>query len=140
MLAAACGHTRSPQVELFEGMTDYHAACGAVPFSAPDCRAGMYKFLKAMNSLRKLWRKGLATPDEHHDLPYTLRPKAHMCQHIVEAVGSLHTERPIDLTGRELPAKLLVQLSAEVRHRSVCSQPDCQDKLSLWGSPREFWC
>ena len=70
-------------VAMFEGMVRYHQACRAVPFVEQECRAGMYRFLQALAALHRLWREGL--PEARRDnLPFNLRPKAHVMQHLVE--------------------------------------------------------
>lgn len=70
-------------VRLFEGMTQYHNACAAQPFSIAACREGMYKFLQSLEHLHVLWRTGCVL-DEHRVQPFNVRPKAHMLQHMVE--------------------------------------------------------
>jgi hypothetical protein len=78
-------------VNLFQGLHDYTESCMASPFSVDECRRAMYVYLQSLEALHKLWRRGL--PLEHHGpQPWHLRPKAHVCQHMVhekvEAFGS----------------------------------------------------
>ena len=65
-------------------MVRYHEACAAEPFSEQDCKAAVYTYLEHLEALRQLWRDGLATPDAHQRLPFWIRPKAHLLQHLVE--------------------------------------------------------
>ncbi len=69
--------------ECLEGMVDYHRSCVAEPFPPDDCKAAMYKFLAALLRLHDLWRRDVPA-DQQRGLPFVLRPKAHMCQHLVE--------------------------------------------------------
>jgi hypothetical protein len=70
-------------VGMFEGLVRYHASCSVEPFDAVECRAGMYQFLQGLGALNSLWRRGLPE-DEHNTMPFTVRPKAHELQHLVE--------------------------------------------------------
>jgi hypothetical protein len=70
-------------VQVFEGIFEYTEACVATPFSIPDCRAAMYKYLQSMKAINVLWRAGVPEDAQGH-LPWHLRPKAHVCQHMVE--------------------------------------------------------
>ena len=71
-------------VGLLEGLVDFHDACAAQPFDAAVCKEAMYKYLENLDGLRNLWRSGLATANEPQGLPFWVRPKAHMLQHLVE--------------------------------------------------------
>jgi hypothetical protein len=80
------GHTEahlSNLVRLFEGMVEYTSACAAQPFSIEACRQGMYKFLESLEILHVLWRQGLPAAEARH-MPFNVRPKSHMLQHLVE--------------------------------------------------------
>jgi hypothetical protein len=70
-------------VELFEGLLGYHQACAASPFSAEDCKASMYKYLQSLEALSCMWRTGIPLASQG-SLPFHVRPKAHLCQHMVE--------------------------------------------------------
>jgi hypothetical protein len=70
-------------VELFEGMLGYHRACAASPFSVDDCKREMYRYLQSLDGLNAMWRHNI--PLAHQSkLPFHVRPKAHLCQHLVE--------------------------------------------------------
>lgn len=74
---------RDAAVAMAAGMCQYHDACAAVPFDEESCKQGMYTFLQNFKILHDLWRMGV--PEEAHNrLPFHLRPKAHMMQHLVE--------------------------------------------------------
>ena len=75
----------------------YHESCSATPFDSTVCKESLMVFLNNYAKLHFLWREDqdLSSGDS---LPFHMRPKAHMLQHLV------------------------------------------LDKLSLWGSPSEFWC
>ena len=69
-------------VDMCEGMARYHRACGRVPFDAENCKAAMYRFLRAMAGLHRMWREGLPLA-EVSSQPFRLRPKCHMLMHLV---------------------------------------------------------
>jgi hypothetical protein len=69
-------------VELFEGLHGYMSACAAVPFDPAACRSSMYRHLKAAGNLHRVWRTGVPEGVER-GIPFHLRPKAHMLQHLV---------------------------------------------------------
>lgn len=69
-------------VSLFEGLLGFTESCSAVPFSPEQCRAGMYKYLQSLEVLSSLWRHGL-TLLQQAKMPFHIRPKCHMCQHLV---------------------------------------------------------
>jgi len=71
-------------VALFEGLVAFHDACAVEPFDPEACKSAMYTYLESLEGLKVLWRTGLASPDQHHGLPFWIRPKAHMLQHLVE--------------------------------------------------------
>ena len=75
---------RTLPVSVCAGMVRYHRAVAREPFDAGECKAAMYTMLVALNDLRVLWRRFLPDPDHHHKLPWTIRPKAHLLQHMVE--------------------------------------------------------
>ena len=68
-------------VRLFEGFHEFTVTSSARPFVVANCRQAMYKYLQSLAGLNRLWRVGVA---EQSRLPFRLRPKAHMCQHLVE--------------------------------------------------------
>ena len=70
-------------VSMFQGMVAYHDACSAQPFSVDSCKAAMYQYLQSLDGLRRLWRTGLDAT-AHCGLPFWVRPKAHLLQHLVE--------------------------------------------------------
>jgi hypothetical protein len=70
-------------IAMMEGMVDYHAACRDPEFSAAATRAAMYKYLDALGGLHRLWRDGCPA-DQLAGLPFVLRPKSHLMQHLVE--------------------------------------------------------
>jgi hypothetical protein len=82
-LALETARHRDLLVLLFEGLVEYHESCSREPFSVAECRAAMYKYLQALGELNRLWRAG-CTEAEQTTLPFHLRPKAHVCQHMVE--------------------------------------------------------
>jgi hypothetical protein len=70
-------------VLLFEGFLEFNESCANHPFSSNECRAAMYKYLQALGDLNRLWRAGVHV-DRQASLPFHLRPKAHVCQHMAE--------------------------------------------------------
>ena len=78
-------------VALFDGLLKYTKSCSASPFQIADCRAAMYQYLQSLKELHDLWRLG-APEALVNKLPFHIRPKAHVCQHLVhekiEAFGS----------------------------------------------------
>lgn len=70
-------------VALFEGLNRFVGSCGTTPFVAADCRAGMYQYLQCMEELHRMWRRDVPLANQK-PLPWHLRPKAHVCQHMVE--------------------------------------------------------
>lgn len=70
-------------VELFEGLKGFTRSCSARPFVIHDCRTSMYRYLQALEGLHNLWRNG-APPERLAALPFHIRPKAHVCQHLAE--------------------------------------------------------
>ena len=70
-------------VAMFTGMRNYFQACSAIPFSDDDCKRSMYDFLQNFKALHDIWRAGVPD-DEQGALPFHLRPKAHLLQHLVE--------------------------------------------------------
>jgi len=71
-------------VELFVGITSYFRACDAEVFDAGSAKAGMYAFLQSLEQLNSLWCSGLSTDEERDRMPFHVRPKGHMMQHLVE--------------------------------------------------------
>jgi hypothetical protein len=70
-------------VLLFEGFLEFNQSCACHPFVPAECRAAMYKYLQALGDLHRLWRAG-RTVEQQRRLPFHLRQKAHVCQHMVE--------------------------------------------------------
>jgi hypothetical protein len=70
-------------VKLFDGLHRYLSAAAFEPFAPDDCKAGMFEYLQALQSLHDLWRQGVPVA-EQKPLPFHLRPKAHACQHLVQ--------------------------------------------------------
>jgi len=75
---------RALLVSVCLGMARYHRTVAQEPFDAQACKAAMYMMLVALNDLRVLWRRSLPHPEHHHKLPWAMRPKAHLLQHLVE--------------------------------------------------------
>ena len=69
-------------VAMFDGLLNFNTACSQHPFVATECRAAMYQYLGALHNLHDLWPTGApaVVPDK---LPFHIRPKAHLCQHLV---------------------------------------------------------
>ena len=70
-------------VPLFEGMARFHHACLLTPFPDAECKAALYMFLQSLKGLHELWRDGVPI-EEQRSLPFVVRPKAHLLQHLVE--------------------------------------------------------
>jgi len=83
-LGAHSAEHRRLLLGLFEGLVAYHESCAAEPFVPNLCKAAVYKYLQNLEGLRALWRTGLATPELHCRMPFWVRPKAHLLQHLVE--------------------------------------------------------
>ena len=62
---------------------DYISACKAEPFIAQTCKTSMYQCLQSLHALHTMWRAGV---DEATcgSLPWHLRQKAHIIQHLIE--------------------------------------------------------
>ena len=67
----------------FQGLADYTRSCSASPFAATECKRSLYAFLTNFADLHDLWRS-VHGDDQHASLPFHLRPKAHLLQHLVE--------------------------------------------------------
>ena len=70
-------------VDMCEGLANYHSSCADAPFDQDLCRRAMYRFLQALGSLNRLWRDG-ATVEDAKQMPFNLRQKSHVLQHLVE--------------------------------------------------------
>ena len=68
---------------MFEGMTQFCRSCSTSPFDPVACSAGMQRFLDSLLGLNRLWREG-ASEDDAKALPFHIRPKAHMCDHLAK--------------------------------------------------------
>lgn len=69
-------------VRTFDALAQYHRSCGAASFQPEQCKAHMMVFLQSMAALHDMWRAGVPVA-EQAGLPWKLRPKAHMLQHLV---------------------------------------------------------
>lgn len=67
---------------LFDHLALYHRACLSEPFDPDLCKSSMLGFLQTMTLLHEMWRSGVPE-SEHQALPWKLRKKAHMLQHLV---------------------------------------------------------
>ena len=63
-------------------MARYHDTCSEEPFSVGRCQDAMLGFLAAYDTLRCLFRRGLA-PEHHAAQVFGPRPKLHLCEHLV---------------------------------------------------------
>ena len=71
-------------VTMFEGVQNYYRACDATPLQREACIDSMYAFLSSLEQLNTLWCTGLATDELRQKMPFHVRPKIHMIQHLVE--------------------------------------------------------
>ena len=71
-------------VAMFEGVQNYYRACDATPLQREACIDSMYAFLSSLEQLNTLWCTGLATDEQRQKMPFHVRPKIHMIQHLVE--------------------------------------------------------
>ena len=71
-------------VALFEGITSYYRACDDEVFDEGVAKASMYAFLQSLEQLNRLWCSGLSNDEERKRMPFHIRPKCHMLQHLVE--------------------------------------------------------
>ena len=67
---------------LFAGMVDYHHGCLATPFVPDRCRAALYGLLASLSALHAMWRDSAPAGVDHAKLPWGMRPKCHMLQHL----------------------------------------------------------
>ena len=74
---------RTMIVQMAQALHSYQNCIQADAFDRNLCKQAMYDFLRAMNGLRLLFRRHLAAED-HASMPFVMRPKAHMMQHLVE--------------------------------------------------------
>jgi hypothetical protein len=76
---------------MFRAMHVYHASCAREPFSIPECRDSVYRYLNALLELRKMFRAGRTLKKQKKE-PFHVRPKTHATQHLgeekLEAFGS----------------------------------------------------
>ena len=70
-------------VDLFEGACDYYSGIAAPVLDKVAIENSMYRFLQALVALNRLWRTGLTTEAERMKMPFHIRPKCHMDQHLV---------------------------------------------------------
>jgi hypothetical protein len=70
-------------VAMSVGLCRYHDSCSALPFDEETCKAALYMFLQNFKILHDLWRTDLPEDLWRH-LPFHMRPKAHVLQHLVE--------------------------------------------------------
>jgi hypothetical protein len=66
-----------------EGMAEFQRSVSVVPFDEGKCRNAMYKCLQALVVLHNLWRAGFPQ-SAHGKLPFHIKRKAHMLQHLCE--------------------------------------------------------
>ena len=68
-------------INVFRGMEQYCRSLSAELFEAEACKRGMMLYLESFSSLNALWRVG--RPDDEVDrLPWHIRPKCHILQHL----------------------------------------------------------
>ena len=72
---------RRIEVACFEDMVGYIESLREL-FVANQCKAHMLNFLQSLSALQALWRRGLE-PERTRKLPWHVRPKGHMPQHLV---------------------------------------------------------
>lgn len=68
-------------VLLFQSMDKYIRSLPE-PFDPAVCKAAMMQYLETLEDLHKLWRNG-APEHIHGALPFQVRPKAHVLEHLV---------------------------------------------------------
>ena len=71
-------------VSMFEGVRNYFTSCDATPLVKDTCADNMYLFLSSLDHMNTLWCHGLVTDDQNMSMPFHIRPKCHMVQHLVE--------------------------------------------------------
>ena len=86
-LEPVCNEYLEHLVKMFEGLATYCDSLMETPFSEQKCKDAMYQYLQALEVLHKLFRR---VPGPHANLPFNVRPKAHMCQHLVEETVPVH--------------------------------------------------
>ena len=69
-------------VNVFRGMERYCRSLHSTPFDATMCTDSMLLYLSSLAALNKLWRIG-RDPTEASRLPWQVRPKCHLMQHLV---------------------------------------------------------
>ena len=80
-------HARSEEhndlvVAVFENLAMYHRVCSEEPFNRELCRNALMGCLQNMGALHFMYREGVVAEQERAKLPWKLRPKAHMLQHL----------------------------------------------------------
>jgi hypothetical protein len=120
-------------VELFEGFLGFTTSCSASPFQVIDCRVSMYKYLQALKGLHDLWRTD-APPAQHNRLPFHIRQKCHLAQHLVhekiQAYGSpsdFWCYRDEDFVG------VIKSIASKTKHPATLEQR-LIEKLRIWAA------
>jgi hypothetical protein len=120
-------------VAMFEGLVCYHQACAATPFVEDTCREAIYKFLTNLKSLNALWRRGVL-PDEQKPLPFHVRQKAHMLQHMAEdklklwgSPSRFWCYRDEDYVGT------IKNIASKTKHPNTLEERMCE-KLRIWSA------
>ena len=82
-LAPHIGRHLDLLVDMFLGMVRYLRALSAEPFAVQAYCQEMYLYLQSLAGLQQLWRTGIPE-DDQSGLPFVLRPKSHIMQHLIE--------------------------------------------------------
>ena len=72
----------------FDGALSHQDACSEDPFDAERCKDGMLAALSGMRALKIFMRSEGTDPEMHKTAPFHIRPKSHMCHHLV--LDSVH--------------------------------------------------
>jgi predicted nicotinamide N-methyase len=93
----------------------------------------MYKYLQSLDRLNKLWRRDVPVEDRQK-LPFHIRPKAHMLQHMVEdklplfgSPARFWCYRDEDYVGA------IKNIAAKTKHPNTLEQRLCE-KLRIWAA------
>ena len=82
-LAPRVDEYRRLVLELFSGLNEYTLATDEEAYDIAACKRGMYRYLQSLRGLNVLWRHGAPAAD-HAVMPWHIRQKAHLLQHLVE--------------------------------------------------------
>jgi hypothetical protein len=77
-------------VLVFEGFADFCNICSAEEFSEQDCERAMFQFLQGLERLNRLWRRGLPNGKLAARMPWNVRPKSHLCDHLVSGMIQMY--------------------------------------------------